>query len=150
MEPINKRTGAEILGTLELLQGRADIDEMRRAPDGKLHYDHEGGTVIFYESSETKTDDNGSIIFLDADGEEVAETDVVLVEPEKAKEMRAQVQMTNDLHALQQVFAMIRRSGAAGKSTNQALEYLESCQEAIQANYTNETNAVAETAPNQE
>ena len=149
MEAINKRTGAEIRGTLELLQGRAEIEHFRRGPDGKLEYEHEGGTVIFYDASETKTDDNGSVVFLDDDGEEVLETDVILVEPEKAKELRAQVRAAGDLSALRRVVDMVRRSGAGGKNTKQAIDYLQSYEEAICANQTQETNAVAETAPTQ-
>ena len=54
-------------------------DSLAEGADGRIEFDDDGnGTDVFWDSAETATDDHGRI-FLDRDGEEVAETDVELV-----------------------------------------------------------------------
>lgn len=77
----NKHSGSPIVGTLEVIHGRCGIanDSFSEGADGRIEFDDDGnGTDVFWDSAETATDDHGRI-FLDRDGEEVAETDVELV-----------------------------------------------------------------------
>ena len=79
----NKHSGSPIVGTLEVVHGRCGIadDSFTKGPDGSLQFGNNGGgTDLFWDSAETATDDRGRI-FLDRDGEQVAEADVELVTP---------------------------------------------------------------------
>lgn len=60
--------GHEILGTLEIIQGRADV-YFYRQEDGSIGYDFEGGTEMFWDSSTTASL-NGNSVFLCRDGGE--------------------------------------------------------------------------------
>ena len=131
MEAVNKRTGAKIKGTLERLQGRAEITDIQMGVDGKLTYNHQGGTVIFWDAGKTAVDNGGSPIFLDDDGEEVPESSVALVEPEDALALREQTQTGRDLHSIRQVLAILRRSTSPGDATTLTIQLLESHEEAI-------------------
>jgi len=76
----NKRTGALITGTLEVINGRWGIerDSFCKEPAGKLVFDDDGGGIhVLWDSARTARDDHGRI-FLDEDGEQVAEADVEL------------------------------------------------------------------------
>lgn len=62
--------GNEILGTLERVDGRAEIASFFPAEDGSgWEYEHEGGTEIFYDSMATVQKD-GEDLFLCTDGTE--------------------------------------------------------------------------------
>ena len=79
----NKHTGSPIVATLEVVHGRCGIanDSFTKRPDGSLQFEDDGGgTDLCWDSAETATDDHGRI-FLDRDGEQVAEADVELVTP---------------------------------------------------------------------
>ena len=78
MQARNKHTQSPILGTLEELSGRAEVDSFERDEDGKLTYAHSGETVVFWEGSDTVVRDGG-VVFLDAAGDEVLEADIELV-----------------------------------------------------------------------
>ena len=58
--------------------GRQGVDPPRSVHGDKTN--KQGGTDLFWDSAETATDDRGRI-FLDRDGEQVAEADVELVTP---------------------------------------------------------------------
>ena len=83
MHARNRRTGAAITGTLERLYARCKLleDGFGRAEDGTVTHEHEGGTDFFYDTSETVRTD-GERTYLDDDGEQVAESDIVLHEPD--------------------------------------------------------------------
>ena len=77
----NKHSGSPIVATLEVIHGRCGIanDSFAQGPDGRLQFEDDGGgTDLFWDSAETATDDHGRI-FLDRDGEHVAEADVEVV-----------------------------------------------------------------------
>lgn len=60
--------GYEILGTREVLEGRAKVDFFR-VDGGELEWEHTGYTEIFWEGAETMTKD-GSTCFLCRNGDE--------------------------------------------------------------------------------
>ncbi|MCY4507947.1 MAG: hypothetical protein OXG35_13470 [Acidobacteria bacterium] len=120
-----------ITGTLEMVEARADISNVRRDADGTLRYDHDGETTIFYDSMETQKDPAGENLFLDTAGDAVPEHQVALLTPEKAAELRSRTEMMRDLTAIRRVRSMIQRSGIAGKTTKAAVDYLESYDDAI-------------------
>ena len=80
----NRKTGAAILGTLEELPGRADIqtDSWNKDADGKLTFDYNDYTEVFWNGQQTVrvSDERGrrSPIFVDEDGNEVTEKDIEL------------------------------------------------------------------------
>lgn len=59
--------GNEILGTLEKIEGRAEIASFHPTEDDGWAYEHEGGTEIFYDGMETATQDDEEL-FLCTDG----------------------------------------------------------------------------------
>src|SRR5437667_8028836 len=75
------RTGRLIIGTLERLSGRADLVEVSftRKEDGKLTYEYEGYTEVFWEEQRTARS-NGRPIFLDEEGFQWEETQLLLSE----------------------------------------------------------------------
>ena len=76
----NKHTGARIVGTLEIIHGRAGVLGFSRDQRGRLTWEHDCcGTDVCWDSAETASDDHGAI-FLDADGAEVPEANVELIE----------------------------------------------------------------------
>ena len=84
MQAVNSGTGAMITGTLEMVEARADISNVRRDADGTLRYDHDGETTVFYDSMETQKSPAGENLFLDTAGDTVPEHQVALLTPEKA------------------------------------------------------------------
>lgn len=81
MQARNKHTGAAIVGTLELIQGRADIDadSFTFGPDGALMpdgFEHAGYTEVFWEDQRTAENEKGQIIFLDDKGNECTADDI--------------------------------------------------------------------------
>lgn len=76
--------GSLILGTLEKLTGRAEIEDIN--PDGTPVYS--GGTEIFYDDQETIYSKNGYPLYLCVDGEEWIFPDLLhLTEAEHATHM---------------------------------------------------------------
>ena len=71
--------GSLIVGTLETVQACSATvsDGFSRDETGKVCYEHEGGTEIFWDGMETVERD-GAIVFLAADGEDCTEYGVVL------------------------------------------------------------------------
>ncbi len=74
--------GTRILGTLEELTARAEIASFTRGPDGKIEWDYEGDTEVFWDGQMTVKDKQGREIFLDANGDEWALDQLTLVEEE--------------------------------------------------------------------
>ncbi|MGA2107228.1 MAG: hypothetical protein ABSH25_06255 [Syntrophorhabdales bacterium] len=65
--------GLEIEGTLETLMGRANItfckpDVVALEQEGKLSFDWDGDTEIFWDEQKTVRDHKGRRIFLDSEG----------------------------------------------------------------------------------
>jgi len=71
--------GRLIVGTLEKLAGRADIVEgsFERDEKGKLTFEYEGYTEIFWEEQKTVRK-HGAPVFLDEDGFQWQETELLL------------------------------------------------------------------------
>ena len=88
--------GTRIIGTLEKLTGRAEIDlgSVRAAPHGGFTFEFEGTTEVFWDGQETEVWD-GERVFLDADGNEFTENVLRLVPedsiPETAESLPAQM-----------------------------------------------------------
>lgn len=59
--------GQQIAGTLDVLRGRAELNHFFRSDDGKLDWQHNGTTKIFYDDQRPETRD-GKPIFLCEDG----------------------------------------------------------------------------------
>ena len=131
MVAINKTTGALIEGVLERVQGRAGITDVRRKPGGPLEYEHNGETKFFYDESETMTDEKGSVIFLDENGEEVCEDNILVLEPDKAEKISAQIRAAEDLTAIRHVLKMLRQGPAGDENAHAAIDHLENCEVAI-------------------
>ncbi|MCY4634747.1 MAG: hypothetical protein OXG04_09640 [Acidobacteria bacterium] len=89
MHARNRRTGAAITGTLERIYGEARLldDAFERADDGRITHQHEGGTKIFWDSSEQVTTE-GERIYLDENDEHVAESDIELHQNQAADQAR--------------------------------------------------------------
>lgn len=81
--------GLPILGTYEMCPARAETvhDSFERDPvTGELTYDHEGGSEMFWDAMETQTR-AGKVVFLDEDGNEWTEDQLVLRdEPDEEEE----------------------------------------------------------------
>ena len=75
----NRRTGSPIVGTLERLDARCGLiaDGFGRDEDGRITHEHEGGTEFFYDTSE-QVRVGDELVYLDEDGEQVAERDIEL------------------------------------------------------------------------
>lgn len=79
MHARNRKTGSPIVGTLERLDARCNLlaDGFDRGKDGRITHEHEGGTDFFYDTSEqVRVGDER--MYLDEDGERVAESDIEL------------------------------------------------------------------------
>ena len=72
-------TGSLILGTLEQLTGRAEIEtgSYYYRADGTIDFEYNGGTKLFYDDQTTILR-NGKRLFLDENGEEWTEDQLVL------------------------------------------------------------------------
>jgi hypothetical protein len=72
--------GTRIIGTLEKLSGRGEIDlgSIRANPQGGFTFEYEGTTEVFWDGQETEVWD-GERVFLDADGNEFTENTLRLV-----------------------------------------------------------------------
>ena len=82
MRARNRKTGAAIVASLEVVYGRAGLmaDGFGRDAEGKVTYEHDGsGTELEWDSCETAERDGGAV-YLDAAGDEVPEADVELHE----------------------------------------------------------------------
>ena len=81
MKARNRTTGSEILGTLEVLKGRAcqEGDRYRRKPDGELEYESNGYKSVFWfwDDQQTVMQD-GKPIYLDEDGNGVTADEIEL------------------------------------------------------------------------
>ena len=91
-DAVNRFTGSPILGTLESVQGRAEISNVQLDEHGAVTFDQDGETTIFYDGMETVTRD-GEVVLVDADGAEVIASDVTLLGPDAAEDLRAGTQM---------------------------------------------------------
>ena len=79
MHARNRRTGSPIVGTLERLDARCNLvaGGFSRGNDGRITHEHEGGTDFFYDTSE-QVRVGDELMYLDEDGEQVAESDIEL------------------------------------------------------------------------
>lgn len=81
--------GSRIVSTLEKIYGTCDINQVTQNPDGTLFVEWAGGTDIDWNSQETVMRDstNGGFVmervFIDEDGGEWLESQLVLREPEE-------------------------------------------------------------------
>jgi hypothetical protein len=75
--------GLRILGTKEIISGRAEISDgsYKRDADGNLTYDYAGETEIFWDEQKTVEQD-GKEVFLDEDGGEWTADQITLEEDE--------------------------------------------------------------------
>jgi len=74
--------GSQIIGTLERVSARAEIDvDTFVKKDGKLLFDFAGGTEIFWDDQYTVTR-KGEVVFLADDGSEWTESEIFLSESE--------------------------------------------------------------------
>lgn len=73
--------GLKIVGTLEHIPATSPItlDSFSREEDGKIAFSHVGGTEIYWNEQKTLTR-NGLTVFVDEDGEEWTEDQLVLRE----------------------------------------------------------------------
>ncbi len=76
--------GLEITGTLEKLIGRAGITfcapgEQGNETAGSLSFFWDGGTEIFWDEQKTAEDENGRKIFLDREGNQWTEDEIILI-----------------------------------------------------------------------
>ena len=73
--------GQEIMGTLEVIHGRAGImpGTVIKKDDGTFDFDYDGDTEVFWDEQLTKTEE-GQRIFLDEEGNEWYEKDLILNE----------------------------------------------------------------------
>ncbi len=80
-------TGSPILGTLENCPARAELlhDSYGRDADGKLTYEHAGGSEMFYDEMQTAQRD-GEDIYLDEDGSDWKESEIALFEKEPTED----------------------------------------------------------------
>ena len=75
---INKQP---VIGTLEKLEGRADIvpDSFNRRPNGEVGFQHGDHTEVFWNAQRTETKE-GRTVFLDEAGKAVTAEEIELVE----------------------------------------------------------------------
>ena len=87
MHARNRRTGAAITATLETIHGRCKLipDGFERGHDGRITHEHEGGTELFWDSSEQVVTD-GEAIYLDTNDQHVPESDIELVDADRTPE----------------------------------------------------------------
>jgi len=87
MHARNRRTGAAITGTLQSIHGRCRLiqDGFERSGDGRITHEHEGGTEMFWDSSEQVLSD-GEAIYLDENGEHVPECEIELLDADGTPE----------------------------------------------------------------
>jgi hypothetical protein len=76
--------GLQILGTLEMIQGRAEIEcaTFGRDEKGVVTFEYAGDTEIFWDEQKT-AQKNGHDIFLDEEGWEWTEEELVLREDDE-------------------------------------------------------------------
>lgn len=70
--------GKEITGTLEVCQANANISKFWRE-NGELKFEYSGETVMFWDEQKSVTR-NGGFVFLDEDGGEWLESEIILYE----------------------------------------------------------------------
>ena len=87
MHARNRRTRAAITGTLESIHGRCRLiqDGFERSGDGRITHEHEGGTEMFWDSSEQVVTDDEAI-YLDENGDHVPESDIELLDADGTPE----------------------------------------------------------------
>lgn len=72
-----------IAGTLERVPGCAGVRSATQQVDGTYDLDWDGGTEMYWDDSKTVVRD-GQRVFIDEDGEEWLENELVLMEDEDA------------------------------------------------------------------
>ena len=83
---LRSKAGKKILGTEEKLLACALIKRVVRLPDGKLEYDFDGETKVFWDGQMTSTTFDGLIEFVDEDYNTVTEDEVILVADEEVSQ----------------------------------------------------------------
>ena len=81
MHAVNKRTGARIRGTYEVIHGVAEVteDSYHRDADGNIAFDHKGETEVFWDDSVTVRV-NEKVVFLDEHGHDITQDDIILMD----------------------------------------------------------------------
>lgn len=69
-----------IVGTLESVPAMAYISGGVRGKNGALNVHYQGGSEIYWDAQKTKVNDAGLRLFIDANGEEVSEDGVELLD----------------------------------------------------------------------
>ena len=83
MTQLKTKSGRDIVGTLEILQGCAKIESAERLADGSLQLVYDGTTDIWWDTQRTQREDEdtaipGDRMFVDAEGWLYPESEVVL------------------------------------------------------------------------
>lgn len=80
MHARNRRTRAAITGTLETIHGRCGLVPagFGRNDDGRITYEYEGGTTMYWDSSAQVRTDDGERIYVDENEEHVPESQIQL------------------------------------------------------------------------
>jgi|LakMenEpi03Aug12_release.lakeMendotaPanAssembly.Ray.scaffolds.fasta_scaffold2726702_1 hypothetical protein len=75
----NKKTGARIIGTSEVVEATSLILEHSfEMKDGNIVFECEGETKVHWDSQVTKIGEDGGLVFVDENYEDVSETDIEL------------------------------------------------------------------------
>ena len=77
----NRMTKEAIVGTLEKLEGRANVvaDSFARREDGSLAFEHAGETEVFWNGQRTATSIGGKTVFVDESGKTLVSDEIELV-----------------------------------------------------------------------
>lgn len=73
--------GAQIVGTSEMIASTAHVENLRWE-NGEVTFDYEGGSDVYWDTSTTQTRD-GEILFVDENGDEWSESDLVEAKDEE-------------------------------------------------------------------
>ena len=100
MRARNRRTGKAIVGTLERVYGRSGLlaDGFRRTDDGELKHEYDGqGIEILWDCTEQnsaalRSSGDTTTVYIDADEEQVLESEIELHEDEIAPPPRLDTQ----------------------------------------------------------
>ncbi len=71
--------GKRIIGTLDVVTGRANLIGFRRGPDGNLEPEYTGETTVWWDEQHT-VQREGSDVLVDEDGEEWLARDCAMEE----------------------------------------------------------------------
>ncbi len=83
MTKLKTKTGKDVVGTLEILQGCAMIESAERLENGSLELVYDGNTDIWWDTQKTQREDEDSAVpgdrmFVDDEGALYPESEIVL------------------------------------------------------------------------